>query len=77
MVLAGRDCDEFVRRVFLLFYGLRTSHLALRVIGGPYYSIEPFCASQQNGVSDFRFGSKADIALAPVDVRFAPNSGHR
>jgi hypothetical protein len=25
---------------------------------------------------DFRFGSKADIGLAPVDVRFTPKSGH-
>src|ERR1700747_3325344 len=26
---------------------------------------------------DVRFGSKADIGLASVDVRFAPKSGHR
>jgi hypothetical protein len=27
-----------------------------------YHSIELCCASQQNGVPDFRFGAKADIA---------------
>jgi hypothetical protein len=34
-------------------------------------------ASQQIMVLDFRNGSKADIELAPVDVRFTPESGHR
>src|SRR6516162_580590 len=28
-------------------------------------------------VVDFRFGSKADIGLAPVDVRSTPKSGHQ
>jgi hypothetical protein len=28
-------------------------------------------------VMDVRFGSKADIELAPVDVRFTPESGHQ
>jgi hypothetical protein len=27
-------------------------------------------------VYDVRFGSKADIALPPIDVRFTPESGH-
>jgi hypothetical protein len=27
-------------------------------------------------LSDVRFGSKADIGLPPVDVRFTPKSGH-
>ena len=26
--------------------------------------------------ADVRFGSKADIGLAPIDVRFASNNGH-
>jgi hypothetical protein len=26
--------------------------------------------------ANVRFGSKADIGLAPVDVRFTPESGH-
>jgi hypothetical protein len=53
-------------------------HLALqfgrRTI--PYHSIKRRCASQQKGVLDFRFGSKAAIGLALVDVRFTPESGH-
>src|SRR5215468_4713510 len=35
------------------------------------------CASQQNVARDFRFGSKADIAVRPIDVRFAPESRHQ
>jgi hypothetical protein len=27
-------------------------------------------------IANVRFGSKADIGLAPVDVRFIPESGH-
>jgi hypothetical protein len=27
--------------------------------------------------ANVRYGSKADIGLAPVDVRFTPNSGHQ
>jgi hypothetical protein len=34
-------------------------------------------ALRQIRVGDFRFGSKADIGLALVDVRFTPKSGHR
>jgi hypothetical protein len=26
--------------------------------------------------ANFRFGSKADIGLSPVDVRYSPKSGH-
>jgi hypothetical protein len=33
-------------------------------------------ASHQIAASDVRFGSKADIGSAPVDVRFTPESGH-
>jgi hypothetical protein len=36
----------------------------------------PSCASQQIAMLDFRFGSKADIGLPPVDVRYSPKSGH-
>jgi hypothetical protein len=35
----------------------------------------PF-AQQQFLETDVRFGSKADIGLALVDVRFTPKSGH-
>src|SRR5262249_32383895 len=34
------------------------------------------CASQQNRVANVRFGSKADIAARPRNVRFTPKSGH-
>jgi hypothetical protein len=34
------------------------------------------CALQQIRRVDFRFGSKADIGLVPVDVRYSPKSGH-
>jgi hypothetical protein len=34
-------------------------------------------ASQQIWMTDVRFGSKADIGLVAVDVRFTPKSGHR
>jgi hypothetical protein len=29
------------------------------------------------GSTDVRFGSKADVGSASVDVRFTPKSGHR
>jgi len=29
-----------------------------------------------NLAADVRFGSKADIAVSPLDVRFTPESGH-
>jgi hypothetical protein len=32
--------------------------------------------NQQSPFTDVRFGSKADIALGPLYVRFASNSGH-
>jgi hypothetical protein len=32
--------------------------------------------SQQIQAADVRFGSKADIAALPINVRFAPESGH-
>src|ERR1700757_2025167 len=31
--------------------------------------------SQQRRAPDFRYGSKADIGLASIDVRFTPKSG--
>jgi len=34
-------------------------------------------ASQQSRRADVRFGSKADIAASPINVRFTPKSGHR
>jgi hypothetical protein len=35
------------------------------------------CAAlQQNGRANVRLGSKTDIGLAPIDVRFTPKSGH-
>jgi hypothetical protein len=34
------------------------------------------CAAQQYQVPDVRFGSKADIGLPAIDVRFTPKSGH-
>src|SRR5262249_60889006 len=40
----------------------------------PTTSNGSYCASQQNGVLDFRFGSKADICAATSHVRFTPNS---
>src|SRR5262249_37282695 len=40
----------------------------------PTTSNGSYCASQQNGVLDFRFGSKADICTAAAHVRFTPNS---
>jgi hypothetical protein len=33
-------------------------------------------APRSEGEMYVRFGSKADIGLAPVDVRFTPESGH-
>jgi hypothetical protein len=33
-------------------------------------------AAQQIWINDVRFGSKADIAASPTDVRFTPKSGH-
>jgi hypothetical protein len=33
-------------------------------------------AEQQSRAAHVRFGSKADIGLALVDVRFTPESGH-
>jgi hypothetical protein len=33
-------------------------------------------AQQRTCTTHVRFGSKADIGLASVDVRFTPNSGH-
>src|SRR6516162_4520250 len=38
---------------------------------------ELYAASQQDRRVHVRFGSQADIALRPRDVRFAPKSGHR
>src|SRR5262249_7188692 len=40
----------------------------------PTTSNGSYCASQQNGVLDFRFGSKADMCSALHHVRFTPNS---
>jgi hypothetical protein len=37
----------------------------------------PSCASQQNGMTDFRNGSKADVTFLNFDVRFTPESGIR
>src|SRR5215471_9701046 len=34
-------------------------------------------AMQKSRVAHVRFGSKADIAALPINVRFTPNSGHR
>ena len=34
-------------------------------------------AQQQSEVTHVRFGSKADIASRPSDVRFTPKSGHQ
>jgi hypothetical protein len=31
---------------------------------------------QKSRVGDVRFGSKADIELPAIDVRFTPKSGH-
>jgi hypothetical protein len=33
-------------------------------------------ARQQVSTTDFRFGSKADIAALPINVRFTTKSGH-
>jgi hypothetical protein len=33
-------------------------------------------ALQKSRTADVRFGSKADIRLPPIDVRFTPESGH-
>jgi hypothetical protein len=33
-------------------------------------------AAQQIWINDVRFGSKADIAAPPTNVRFTPKSGH-
>ena len=38
---------------------------------------ERSCAAQQRVAADVRFGSKADIAARPRNVRFTPESGHR
>src|SRR6516165_2321587 len=42
--------------------------------GGDYEGL--CCAAQQILHAKCRDGSKADIGLAPVDVRFTPKSGH-
>jgi hypothetical protein len=33
-------------------------------------------ALSHNKAPDFRFGSKADMGLSLIDVRFTPKSGH-
>jgi len=33
-------------------------------------------AQQQSSGPNVRFGSKADIGVPPIDVRFTPKSGH-
>jgi hypothetical protein len=33
-------------------------------------------ASRQIWITNVRFGSKADIAASPTNVRFTPESGH-
>jgi len=42
----------------------------------PYHSIGLRCAVQQYQVPDVCFGSKADMAAFPINVRFTPKSGH-
>jgi len=34
-------------------------------------------AWQQSSGPNVRFGSKADVGLPPVDVRYSPKSGHQ
>jgi hypothetical protein len=45
----------------------------------PYCSTSVKCvfAIQRAGADHVRFGSKADIAASPTNVRFTPNSGHQ
>jgi hypothetical protein len=45
----------------------------------PYHIVEREmmrCASQQYQAANVRFGSKADVTLLNLDVRFTPESGH-
>src|SRR5262249_41071063 len=46
----------------------RLSHFGLGIV--------PF-ATPKPAATHVRFGSKADIAASPTNVRFTPNSGHR
>jgi hypothetical protein len=41
-----------------------------------YHSKSGGCASQQILGANVRFGSKADIAASPTNVRFTPKGGH-
>jgi hypothetical protein len=51
-----------------------SAHFRLR--SGVVAKLAPF-QSRSGRIADVRFGSKADIGLAPADVRYSPESRHR
>jgi hypothetical protein len=54
---------------------LRRQTANARVLRPAEWGPEPG-AQQQFQTADVRFGSKADIGVTPIDVRFTPKSGH-
>jgi hypothetical protein len=67
--------DELFK--YCLMKSRRPMILATLAGPSPYHTGGSGCASQHIQVTDVRFGSKADIAARPPNVRFTPESGHR